>query len=80
MAAADHHERQHDRVVTRDHALDAEEAKARPAEDRLGDGGAGEQRRDRQAQQRDDRDQGVAQAVLEDHPVLRQALGLAVRM
>src|SRR6267142_4647723 len=62
--ATDHDRGEHDRIVVRRDTLDPEQAEPGPTEDRLGDRGAAEQRRERQAEQRDEWDQGVAEAVL----------------
>ncbi len=50
-------------------------AEAGPAEDRLGDDGAGQQRAELEADDRQDGVQRVAECVAVDHRIFRQALG-----
>src|SRR2546426_1543590 len=61
--------------VVPQHGVEVQLSHARVVEDRLGDDRAREDVRDVQADDRDDRDQGVAQRVLHEHEALGHALG-----
>ncbi len=71
----DQHHALHDRVVAVEHAVHQHLAEAGDGEDLLGQHGAREQPPELDGPQRDDRDQRVAQRVLEHHQPLGHALG-----
>ena len=65
----------HDRIVARLHAVNQPVADAGPGKDRLGQDRARQQQADLQPDDRDHRNQRVAQRVHDDHAPARQALG-----
>ena len=65
----------HDGRVTAHERVDEQPAHAGDREDLLGDDQAAEERADVERHDRDERDQRVAEAVLEDHLAARHALG-----
>src|SRR5882724_4532673 len=62
-------------VVAREDGLHHQAAEPRPGEDRLSQHGAAHELAGLQAEQGEDRDGGVAQGVLAEHPRLAHALG-----
>ena len=66
-----------DRIVAAIDAFDHQPAGAGDGEDRLGDDGTAEQRADRQAEQRDGRDQRVAQHMAHQDDARRSPLARA---
>jgi hypothetical protein len=65
----------HDRIIARLHTVDQPVAHARPREDRFGEDRPRQQQSDLQPDDRDHRDQRVAQRVHDDDAPARQALG-----
>ncbi len=69
------HQRLDDGVVAHGHGVHQQAAEAGPVEDRLHHDRAAQQKAELQAHHGDDRDERVAQAVLEHHGALVEALG-----
>src|SRR5918996_3010324 len=74
--ATHHHEGEHEWVVALHDGQHAQLAEPWPREDRLRDHRAGQESGDAQSEQRDDRDQRIAERVLERHPRRGEALRL----
>ena len=69
----------HERIVAESDRLNQQSADARPGEDRLGDDGAGQHRAELQADERDDRNQAVAERVTRSLPARATRRGHARR-
>ena len=76
MNAIGHHldHGEHDRIVLSEDCVEHERADSRPRKDRLGDDGAAEERTDLEPDERDDRQQRVAERVADGHATLRESL------